>query len=100
MNGAIVNPYIEYFQRIFDEGSAPERLEDFIDCLKFKELMTAIPDFPLLNFENNPTTFSHAFSNLKELYKKIEQYWNEVFDRELQNEEIDLVEIAHHKNQR
>lgn len=72
MNHSPNNPYIEYFQRIYDEGTAPTSLHDFVDCLKFKELMTAIPDFPLLNLEPNPTTFTHIFSNLKELYKKIE----------------------------
>ena len=62
--------------------------------------MTAIPDFPTLHLEPNPTTFTHIFSNLKELYKKIEEYWNDVLDRELQNEEIDLVDIAHNRNHR
>ena len=72
MNKPADNPYIEYFQKIYDEGTAPNCFDDFVDCLKFKELMTAIPDFPLMNLDPNPTTFTHIFSNLKELYKKIE----------------------------
>ena len=96
----MINPYIEYFEALCGKEEAPATLAELIDCTKLSEILAHIPEFPSLSLEHHPQTFSEVFANLKDLYKKVEEFWNVTLDRELDTEEIDLVDIAHNKNQR
>jgi hypothetical protein len=54
------------------------------DGVILSELFQLIKGFKLVGeFDENPKTFSHKFSNLKVLFQSIERYWNENLEKEI-----------------
>lgn len=76
-----MNPYVELYSLLVEVEQPPRDMANFVSGAVLVEVLSKIKEFPLTKIQQNPTTFAHLFSNMKEIYKKIEEFWGQNLDK-------------------